>query len=50
MLLTPEVPSDSDPVTAHMRAAVFVPETKKVPELMKDFQRRQIQAALVVDE
>jgi CBS domain containing-hemolysin-like protein len=49
LLLAPDLP-DSDPVTAHMRAAIFVPETKKVPELMKEFQRRQIQSAIVVDE
>jgi CBS domain containing-hemolysin-like protein len=49
LLLAPDVP-DSDPVTAHMRAAIFVPETKRVPELMKEFQRRQIQSAIVVDE
>jgi magnesium and cobalt exporter, CNNM family len=50
LLLTPDVPADGDPVTAHMRAASFVPETKKVPELLKEFQRRQIQSAIVVDE
>ena len=33
-----------------MRPATFVPETKRVPELLKEFQRRQIQAAIVVDE
>jgi CBS domain containing-hemolysin-like protein len=50
LLLTPEATPDSDPVTAHMRAATFVPETKKVLELLREFQRRQIQAAIVVDE
>jgi CBS domain containing-hemolysin-like protein len=29
---------------------VFVPETKRVPELLKEFQRRQAQMAIVVDE
>ncbi len=42
--------SDTDPVTAHMRPATFAPETKQVPELLREFQRRQIQAAIVVDE
>jgi putative hemolysin len=42
--------TDADPVTAHMRPATFAPETKKVPELLREFQRRQIQAAIVVDE
>ena len=27
-----------------------MPETKRVPELLKEFQRKRIQAALVVDE
>jgi CBS domain containing-hemolysin-like protein len=50
LLLLPTPPADSDPVTAHMRAATFAPETKKVPELLREFQRRQTQAAIVVDE
>ena len=33
-----------------VRPAVFVPETKRVPELLKEFQRRQVQMAIVVDE
>ncbi len=33
-----------------IRPAVFVPETKRVPELLKEFQRRQVQMAIVVDE
>ncbi len=33
-----------------MRPAHFVPETKRVPELLKEFQRKQIQTAIVVDE
>jgi|EndMetStandDraft_4_1072995.scaffolds.fasta_scaffold25118_1 CBS domain containing-hemolysin-like protein len=49
-LLVAETAADTDPVTAHMRAAYFAPETKKVPELLREFQRRQIQAAIVVDE
>ena len=38
------------PVTAIMRPAHFVPETKRVPELLRDFQRNQTQSAIVVDE
>jgi CBS domain containing-hemolysin-like protein len=38
------------PVTDMMRPAHFVPETKRVPELLKEFQRHQIQSAIVVDE
>lgn len=38
------------PVTALMRPAYFVPETKRVPELLREFQRKQVQSAIVVDE
>jgi CBS domain containing-hemolysin-like protein len=40
----------SQPITPLIRPAHFVPETKLVPELLKEFQRKRIQAALVVDE
>ncbi|CAN5869428.1 hemolysin family protein [soil metagenome] len=44
-------PADlSQPITPLIRPAHFVPETKRVPELLKEFQRKRIQAALVVDE
>jgi putative hemolysin len=33
-----------------LRPATFVPETKRVSELLKEFQRRQVQLAIVVDE
>jgi CBS domain containing-hemolysin-like protein len=33
-----------------VRPAHFVPETKRVPELLKEFQRRRLQIAIVVDE
>jgi CBS domain containing-hemolysin-like protein len=38
------------PVTALMRPAYFVPETKRVAELLKELQRKQLQSAIVVDE
>jgi CBS domain containing-hemolysin-like protein len=41
---------DADPITPLIRPATFVPETKRVPELLKEFQRRQVQIAIVVDE
>jgi CBS domain containing-hemolysin-like protein len=44
-----DLPPDA-PVTDLMRPAHFVPETKRVPELLKEFQRAQIQSAIVVDE
>jgi putative hemolysin len=40
----------SQPITPLVRPAHFVPETKLVPELLREFQRKRIQAALVVDE
>ena len=33
-----------------MRQATFVPETKRVADLLKEFQRKQSQMAIVVDE
>jgi CBS domain containing-hemolysin-like protein len=33
-----------------IRPATFVPETKRVAELLKEFQARQVQIAIVVDE
>ena len=39
------------PDLAHLvRPATFVPETKRVPEMLKEFQRKQVQIAIVVDE
>ena len=41
---------DARPITPLLRPAVVVPETKRVPELLKQFQRQQTQIAIVVDE
>src|SRR5262249_38961519 len=41
---------DARPIVGLLRPAVFVPETKRVPELLKQFQRQQTQCAIVVDE
>ena len=49
-LVALSVADDSRPITSLLRAAVVVPETKRVPELLKQFQRQQTQCALVVDE
>ena len=38
------------PLTTLMRSAHFVPESKRVSELLKEMQRRQLQMAIVVDE
>jgi CBS domain containing-hemolysin-like protein len=43
-------PDDRGPITPLVRPAVVVPETKRVPELLKQFQRQQTQGAIVVDE
>ena len=45
----PERPM-SAPITPFIRPAHFVPETKRVPDLLKEFQRKHIQSAIVVDE
>jgi CBS domain containing-hemolysin-like protein len=41
---------DARPMTPLIRPMTFVPETKRVPELLKEFQRKQVQIAIVVDE
>jgi magnesium and cobalt exporter, CNNM family len=38
------------PIATLVRPLAFVPETKRVPELLKEFQRKQMQIAIVVDE
>jgi putative hemolysin len=42
--------SDERAVTAIMRSAYVVPETKPVSDLLREFQRRRVQIAIVVDE
>ena len=41
---------DHGPIEPLIRPAVVVPETKLVPELLKQFQTQQTQCAIVVDE
>jgi CBS domain containing-hemolysin-like protein len=43
-------PTAEPPITTLMRSAYFVPESKRVSELLKEMQRRQAQMAIVVDE
>ncbi len=43
-------PTAEPPMTTMMRPAYFVPESKRVSELLKEMQRRQAQMAIVVDE
>jgi putative hemolysin len=40
----------SGEITRFMREAYFVPESKKVSELLREFQRRHLWMAIVVDE
>jgi CBS domain containing-hemolysin-like protein len=41
---------DRRPIVPLLRPAVIVPESKRVSELLKQFQRQQTQIAIVVDE
>jgi putative hemolysin len=43
-------PGAEPPMTTLMRTAHFVPESKRVSELLKEMQHRQTQMAIVVDE
>jgi CBS domain containing-hemolysin-like protein len=49
-LVALESTDDGRPITPFLRPAVVVPESKRVPELLKQFQRQQTQIAIVVDE
>ncbi len=48
-LIRTDLPAEA-PVTDLMRPAHFVPETKRVPEMLREFQGKQVQSAIVVDE
>jgi putative hemolysin len=50
LIQLPETNGSSHPITGLVRPAMVVPETKRVPELLREFQRRQQQIAIVVDE
>jgi CBS domain containing-hemolysin-like protein len=45
-----DVVDETRPITPLLRPAAVVPESKRVPELLKQFQRQQTQIAIVVDE
>jgi CBS domain containing-hemolysin-like protein len=49
-LVTLNSADDARPITSLLRPAVIVPESKRVPELLKQFQRQQTQIGIVVDE
>ena len=46
----PEQPSGDRPVRDFMRSAAFVPETNRVTDVLREFQQKRLQAAIVVDE
>lgn len=50
LIQMPEVPEDSHSVREMMRPAAFVPETKRVVDLLREFQQGRFQLAMVVDE
>jgi putative hemolysin len=50
LILLGDAPKGDQPTTNHLRPAHFVPETKLVSELLREFQRQRIQSAIVVDE
>jgi putative hemolysin len=49
-LVALDASDDRKPITQFLRPAVVVPESKRVSELLKQFQRQQTQIAIVVDE
>src|SRR5262249_34415839 len=49
-LVALEEKDNARPITSLLRPAVVGPESKRVPELLKQFQRQQTQIAVVVDE
>jgi putative hemolysin len=50
LILLGDSPKGDQPITNHLRPAHFVPETKLVSELLREFQHQRIQGAIVVDE
>lgn len=45
-----EAPAGNRLVADFMRPAAFVPETKKVADVLREFQQKRLQLAIVVDE
>ncbi len=46
----PEQPAGDRAVKEFLRPATFVPETKRVAEVLREFQQKRAQVAIVVDE
>jgi putative hemolysin len=49
LIVMTSAPGDQG-IAALVRPAYFVPETKRVPELLRELQRNRVQIAIVVDE
>jgi magnesium and cobalt transporter len=50
LIQRPEVLASTRKVSEIMRPAAFVPETKRVMDLLRELQQRRVQLAIVVDE
>jgi magnesium and cobalt exporter, CNNM family len=50
LIQLPESASSTARVSEIMRPAAFVPETKRVLDLLREFQQKRLQLAMVVDE
>jgi CBS domain containing-hemolysin-like protein len=50
LIQTTTEPDGARPITEIMRPAAFVPETKRVVDLLREFQQGRFQLAIVVDE
>lgn len=50
LIQLPEPMAGSDPISKIIRPAAFVPETKRVADLLREFQQKRFQQAMVVDE
>jgi CBS domain containing-hemolysin-like protein len=50
LIQMPEGTEGTQPLTGIMRPAAFVPETKRVADLLREFQSRRFQLAIAVDE
>jgi putative hemolysin len=50
LILLGETPTGDQSIASLLRPAHFVPETKLVSELLREFQGQRIQSAIVVDE
>jgi magnesium and cobalt exporter, CNNM family len=50
LILVGETPRGDQPISVLIRPAHFVPETKLVTDLLREFQEQRVQSAIVVDE